>query len=403
MLWVVVGVDFVTFGLVFPILPLYARHLGLSVAAVGALIACYSLTQLLAAPAWGRASDRFGRRPVILAATAGSACSCLLLALAGGPGLLFVAVALNGVSGGSAPVAQAAVSDVVAPGQEARAFGRIGATIASGFVLGPALAALSALGGVRVPFILAAVLAGANFLLAVARFPETRPPARRTDDRLAHPHRRAATSASRRELLVAFGLTTAAFGAFEATFSLVARRHFGFGPSGTGVAFAVVGLTMAAVQGAGVAPLVRRLAPRVVLGVAAVCLAGGLVVLGSAHGFGLLAIGLLLLAAGEGLGSSFLTAAIAQSAPAGERGAILGRQQAIAGIARIVGPLAGGLLLAGAGSSMAYDLAAGGVCAALVLASTTSGGMLLDRLGGRAPGMPPAPLAGSDSLASPTR
>src|SRR5205823_1256573 len=185
-------------------------------------------------------------------------------------------------SGASVSVAQGAVTDVAPPEERAHLLGLLSAAFGVGFVLGPALGGLSALAGPRVPFFVAAGIAFLNFLVAIERLPETHPPgARRTVVEEEAPvesaeRRRALT----RLALVAF-IATAAFSAFEATFSLLGQRRFDLTESSVFVVFIGIGLVLVAVQGGMVRPLNARFGP-----------AGALRL-----PLSLLAIGLLLLAA----------------------------------------------------------------------------------------------------------
>ena len=107
-----VVIDLVGFGIVLPILPLWAETFGASPTQIGLLTASYAVMQLLFAPVWGRLSDRYGRRPVILASLAGSAVAALLIGLAGTLLVLFLARILQGIAGASYAAAQAYVADV---------------------------------------------------------------------------------------------------------------------------------------------------------------------------------------------------------------------------------------------------------------------------------------------------
>src|SRR5262245_44592019 len=174
-LWGCVLLDLIGFGIVLPILPLWAERFGARPGTIGALVATYSAFQLVCAPFWGRLSDRVGRKPVLVVSLLGTAAGSLLTGLASSLALLFVGRAIDGMSGASVAVAQAAVADLAEPAERPRLLGLVGAAFGLGFVAGPALGALAALGGPRLPFLVAAGLAACNTIVAVTRLPETHP------------------------------------------------------------------------------------------------------------------------------------------------------------------------------------------------------------------------------------
>jgi MFS family permease len=142
-----VFLDMLGFGLVLPVLPYWARDLGASGLALGTVLTSYSLAQLFGSTVFGKLSDRYGRRPLLLASLAGTTVSMLLSAAAPTLGLLAGARALAGFFGGSIATAQAYIADRTSVAERPRAMGLLGAAIGLGFVLGPALgAAVVALG-----------------------------------------------------------------------------------------------------------------------------------------------------------------------------------------------------------------------------------------------------------------
>ena len=370
--------DFVLFGLIFPIFPLYARHLGMSVVAIGIVLGAYSLAQLITAPLWGRLADLHGRRLVLIVALSGSAISALGLAIGGSGALLAVAVVVNGASGGSMAVAQAAIADVTSQEDHAREFGLLGAYVAMGFVVGPGLASLSALGGIRLPFILAAVVGATNLAFAVARFPETR-----DTTQLRQPNAdtsdRADTVARRRSLLLvrwlclgSFGIVMLGFSAFESTFALFERATRGFGLAGASLSFAMLGVVLAVVEGRAISPVLRR------FGAVATVLAGvasfgaGMLLVGVSRSVAVLGVGLVLVAIGYGLVSPVLTATVVSIAGATRRAGALGLQQSVSSLARIAGPVVATGLFHSIGARPVYFVFAG-IVVAMVLPLVSSG------------------------------
>ena len=353
--WTTVALDLVGFGLVFPILPLYAQRFHASPTTIGLLVASFSVAQLALSPVWGRLSDRVGRKPVLVVSLVGTCVGGLLTGLAGSLWVLFLARAVDGASGASVSVAQASVTDVAAPDQRARLLGLLGAAFGIGFVVGPALGSLAALGGPRVPFVLAGVIAGANALVATRRLPETHrfSERRRARDGAVEWRRRGLPG-----LLVVAFLALVAFSAFEATFSLLGQRRLGLGLASSAAVFTVIGLLIALVQVGLVHPVVRRLGEGGALRLGLVLDAVGLAVLADLHSFAVLAVAVLALTVGQGLVMPALAAMVAGRVPADRRGGVLGVQQAAGGLARVVGPVVGGATFAQLGPSAPYVVGA---------------------------------------------
>lgn len=352
-IWTTVALDLVGFGIVLPILPLYARDLGASPATIGALVASFSLMQVVFSPLWGRVSDRWGRKPVLIVSLVGTAVGSLLTGLAGSLWLLFAGRILDGISGASVSVAQAAVTDVAAPRERARLLGLLGAAFGVGFVVGPALGALAALGDRRLPFLVAAAIAAVNAAVAVRRLPETRRaavPAGDDGEADAAGAEGAAVAAGARtgggvlRLLVVAFTALVAFSAFEATFALFGADRFGLTLGSTGVVFVGIGIGLVVVQGALIRPVVARFGETATLGAGLLLNAAGLGVLALASSWPVLVAALALLVTGQGLVTPTLASVVAGRAPDGRRGAALGYQQSAGGLARVVGPALGGVL-----------------------------------------------------------
>jgi multidrug resistance protein len=386
-IWTTVAVDLIGFGVVLPLLPLYATRFHASALTIGALFASFSVAQLVFAPVWGRLSDRVGRKPILLLSLVGTAVGTLLTGLAGSLPLLFAGRIVDGVSGASVSVAHAAVADVAPPRERARLFGLLGAAFGVGFVAGPTIGGVAALIGPRVPFFVAAAIAGANALVAIRRLPETNrhrsavptqlawtPQTGLEDEVVVLDAEPAPASFNVPRLLVLAFVSLVAFSAFEVTFPLFGHARLGFQLSSTAGLFAAIGLLLAAVQASLVQPAVRRFGETGTLRLGLVTNAAGLLVLAAVHSWWLLVPALVALVVGQGLVMPALTSAFAGSAGANRTGGVLGVQQSANGLARVVGPLAGGLLFerVGVGSPYLAGAAAMAFCA-LVLAPRSPG------------------------------
>lgn len=361
-LFLTVFLDLVGFGIVIPLLPLYAERFGATPIAVTCLVAIYSLMQFFFAPWWGRLSDRRGRRPVLLVGLFGSAISYLIFGLAGSLVMLFLARALAGFMGANIGVAQAYVADVTPDEGRAKGMGMIGAAFGLGFIFGPALGGVLATFGPSVPFFGAAALTAINGALAIFWLPESldRAAAQRTTH--AAPGggfgrlRSLATAGGprARKLYGVFFLITFAFAALEATLSLWADRRWSLTPSEVAYMFAYLGVVVTIVQGGLVGPLARRLGERRLALVGGVALAVGLAGIPLARSFFELAIVLAILALGQGLVVPALSTLISREGDSGEYGSLLGVSQSLSALGRVLGPVWGGIAFARIGHGAPY-------------------------------------------------
>ncbi|MBM3880512.1 MAG: MFS transporter [Verrucomicrobia bacterium] len=184
-IFLTVFIDLIGFGIVLPLLPRYSERFGAEGFTIGFIVASFSIMQLFCAPAWGRLSDRIGRRPVLLISNAGSTLSYAMFALAAAPALapsaalvlLLASRIFAGACGANISVASAYIADITPREQRSKGMGLIGVAFGLGFILGPALGALSAQWfGLAGPGCVAAGLCAANFVLACVILVESRQP-----------------------------------------------------------------------------------------------------------------------------------------------------------------------------------------------------------------------------------
>ncbi len=365
-LWTTVALDLVGFGIVVPILAVYAERFGASGLTVGLLFAAFSAAQFVCAPLLGRLSDRVGRKPVIVISLLGTAAGSFVCGAAGTLWLLFVGRILDGASGASLSVAQAAVGDMAPPAERPRLMGLLGAAFGVGFVIGPAIGGLATLGGPHVPFYAAGAIALANALAAMVRLPETRVDiAIDATTAVRRGPRRAITPALRQLAAIGF-VTTLAFTAFESTFGLLGRHRFGFGERGSAFVFLGVGLWLVVIQGV----LYGRLAARFGVNTLFLCgvslLVVALTTMSLAYVWPVLIVACALLTLGQGVASPSISSLVSQIAPPARRGEAMGYQQASYAVGRIVGPPIAGWMFDHAGIWTPYAGAAG-LCAIAVI------------------------------------
>ena len=346
-LWAVVAADLVGFGIVLPLLPVYADDLGASPTSIGVLLASFSASQFVTAAFWGRRSDVIGRKPVLIMALTGSVIGSLVTGLASSFPMLVLGRIIDGSSGASAAVAYSTVADLAEPEHRPRLMGLIGAAYGVGFVVGPAIGALGALIDPRVPFFVAAGVGVVTTIAAVVRVSETAPIVRSATPPWVG--RRFRTG----DLVVASGLATVAFVAFETTLGLLVANRFGFGFASVAGLFGVTGIAVAVANARLVGPLVGRLGAAATLRSALVADAVGLVIVALSRSVSLSVIAVVVVGTAHGVVGPTVSSLLADRADPGRRGQVFGRQQSAGAAARIVGPIAAGWLFGVAGDGSA--------------------------------------------------
>jgi len=350
-IWTTVALDLVGFGIVVPILGRYAERFGANGLQVGLMFASFSIAQMVFAPILGRISDKVGRKPVIVFSLIGTAIGSFVTGAAGALWVLFLGRILDGASGASVAVAQGAVADIAPPEQRARLMGMMGAAFGVGFVVGPALGGLAALGGPHVPFYLAGSIAAVNAVAAMIRLPETKPDTSHITEK--HQRGSALSPALKRFALVGF-LSMLGFAGFEATFSIWGQKQFGFTEGSASIVFVFVGVTLVAVQGGLIGPLTEKLGSRKLLRIGLSLVAVGLLLLGITTTWPMLFVALFLLSLGQGVSGPSGGALVAELAPVERRGEAIGYQQSTAAFGRVAGPVMAGALFDHVGISAPF-------------------------------------------------
>lgn len=348
-----VFLDLLGFGLVIPLLTFYAEQHQASAVQVTLLMACYSLAQLLMAPVWGTLSDRLGRRPILLVSIAASALFLAGFAAADQLWLLFLFRTLHGACAANISTAQAAMADLTPPDMRAMGMGLIGAAFGVGFSLGPWMGGELSRFGFTTPIWVAAALSAFNLLLAIFLLPETR--GMRPEGAGPGGHSAQRTLDPRRFLAVArhpvVGLcvvltfvTTLAFAMMESTFTLFAEHQRGLDAPTVGRYFGVAGLVMIVVQGGLIGRLVKRFGEAALVPVGLALLALGLLLLPYAPPPVAMVGVFVLIAIGQGVSTPSLQALVSKGTSPDEQGFVLGANQSMSALARVVGPLTAGLL-----------------------------------------------------------
>ena len=341
-------IDILGFGIIIPILPLYAEHFGATAVQIGWLVGIFSLAQFFFAPIWGRLSDRVGRKPVLLCGVLGTVAGYLLMGLANSVAMLFVARLIDGISGANIGVAQAYLADISAPENRARAMGLLGAAFGLGFVFGPALGGWAGVTfNYSAPMFIAAGLAMVNFVFVMFCLPESRPAQAAHAKReplfphlFEHVERRTYAWS-----LASYFLVIVGFSMMTAIFALLLLHRFGLDALHTGYILAGIGLLGAIIQGGLIGRLVRSFGEASLAFAGALFMCLGLCTLALSAGLVWMVAATVAIAIGNSLLMPTLSALASRSADAGWQGRALGVMQSSGSLARWVGPMIMGFLL----------------------------------------------------------
>lgn len=364
------------FGAFLPIFPFLAMETGAPAAAITWAFGAYSLGQFIAAPFWGRLSDRIGRKPVLVISMIVSALAYIAMAHAETMAQIGGARLFSGLLAGGSTAAFAAAADLADENTRARNMGLLGAAVGFGFIAGPAIGALLVSASpthedyARICYVSAA-LSSAAALLTVFLFPETKPKDTRTEETRV----RSFSLLAARPALAMFVLTTLIFMAgqslMEATFGLWANAAFGWGAREVGWTLAAMGLGAALLQGGAAGAAARRWGERSTLrgGLAVFC--WGMLFLAAARIPAAAYVALAMITLGVALAQPALQSLVASVTDERERGSAMGLNQSAGALGRVVGPVLAGPAFDALGHSAPYALGAALLGVALLIGFAT--------------------------------
>jgi MFS transporter, DHA1 family, tetracycline resistance protein len=351
LLFAVVFLDLIGFGLIIPLLPYYATQMGASGAMIGWVFASFSLMQFIFAPLWGKMSDRYGRRPLLLLGLSGSVLSYLMLAWAPTIEMVLLSRVLAGFCGANISVAHAYVADITTRENRAKGMGLMGAAYGLGFILGPVLAAVLTPIHLTLPALAAAAFSAVSLGYGLWALPESRPREARTDAVEITPFKGIWQTLWTQPVvlwLAVIGfLLSVALTQWETTFALFLHRNrsFNYGLSMFGWLLAYVGVLVVILQGGLIGRLVKRFGEMALLHTALGCLALSLGAFPFCNSLLSLLGCLTIFSVGMGLSRPVMSGVASLMGKGEDQGLVLGIMQGAASLGRVVGPVCGGWLL----------------------------------------------------------
>ena len=266
-LFLIVFINLVGFGVVLPVFPFFGNMVQATPGQTTLAMAAYSLGQFVGAPLWGKLSDKYGRRPILIASLIGAVLSYLIMAEARDIWVLGASRLFGGLMAGNIAAAFAYVGDITTPENRPKAMGTIGAAFGLGFIFGPAIGGLIAgntpdLNDFAIVGYTSAAITAAAALAAYFFLPESLTAERRAEANVARSDLKLGDVLAAKPVIWALmALSLLVIGAaamMETTLAFFAHDDFGWGPSDVGLSFAGVGLISAALQGGAAGPLARR-------------------------------------------------------------------------------------------------------------------------------------------------
>lgn len=375
-LWVLMTtafIDQIGFLMVAPLFPFYAKQLGAKPGLIGALIASFSLAQLISAPYWGRFSDRYGRRPMLLIGLFASGIAFSLFAVANSVWLLLASRIVQGAGGGTTGVAQAYISDSLPPEERAKGLGWLSAATNLGVMIGPTMGSYLTHYSNSAPGFFAAGLCLVNILFTWYWLPETvgREPETPEAGTAGAPGAPNATPRPRRSLrstmaevlshptapvsslVWVYSIGMMAFTAMSAMLALYLADRFGVTKETIGWFYFYIGAIAVVMRAILLGPIVRRFGELAVLRIGTITMILGFALFPLARpcgdplwgwtwgpcGYWALAIVALFVPIGTALLFPATTALVSRRSARSETGQVLGVAQSFGGVCKVVGPL----------------------------------------------------------------
>ncbi len=366
-LFLIVFINLVGFGVVLPIFPFFGKMVAATPAQTTLAMAAYSLGQFIGAPVWGKLSDKYGRRPILIASLIGALLSYIILAHARDIWVLGFSRLFGGLMAGNIAAAFAYVGDISTPQTRPKAMGMIGAAFGLGFIFGPAIGGLIAGNspdlsdftavGYTSAAITAVAAVAAWFLLPESLTAERRAEARASGVSLK-PGEVLRAKPIIWALMVLSLLVISGAALMETSLAFFASDMFSWGPRSVGLSFAAVGLISASLQGGAAGPLAKRFKSSSLASFGVAAHAAGLFLLAASYSPTAMMLGLAVMALGLGLFNPAFQTLTSEQTNDSDRGLVMGLTQGASSLGRVIAPAATGVIYQGIGFHAPFGIGA---------------------------------------------
>ena len=337
------------YGIMLPLLPFFVQAQDGGAAIAGALSSLYASAQLFAGPVLGALSDRYGRRPVLLICLLGTSMGYLMLGLAGSLPLVFLAVLIDGLTGGNLTTAYAYIADVTTTENRARGMGMVGAAFGLGLMAGPALGGLLSRYGLYVPAFIASAIALSNVIFGYFVLPESLPLEKREIKpvfqgfNFGNQFMSLFKQVNVQKLLVAMFLLNLAFAGLQSNFPLYSNFRFHWTPTQNSFFYLYVGVCAVFIQGFLFGKLQPRFGEKRLTIFGLTLMAIGLAGMALAPAAWMLYPAVTIVALGPGTSIPSLTALVSLRVSESEQGRLMGGTQTLLSLTNIFGPMLAGI------------------------------------------------------------
>jgi MFS family permease len=348
-IFITVFVDLLSYGIMLPLLPFFVQAQDGGAVIAGMLSSFYAFTQLFTGPIIGSLSDRFGRRPVLLICLCGTALGYLILGLANSLPLLFLAVLIDGLTGGNLTTVYAYIADVTNSENRAKGMSLVGAAFGLGLMAGPAIGGFLSQYGLYFPAFIACGIALANAAFGFFVLPESLPLEKRINKPISESFNWIKQftglfqQVNIQKLLISMFLLNLAFAGLQSNFPLYSNFRFQWNPTQNGYFYLYVGVCAVFIQGFLFGKLQPRFGEKRLTIFGLTLMSIGLAFMAFAPQAWMLFPAVTIVALGTGTSIPSLTALVSLRVSESEQGRLMGGTQTLLALTNIFGPIIAGV------------------------------------------------------------